>query len=115
MKLFKRKEIPQPEVVKTDYLPLIKGIYNEEMYGEYAGVTLCIKEQMYTEDGKAINGGNELHLLPMSKEDLTVDERFWLAMCYIKYKAGGSKTKEAYNIVRNYEDKNTSVKALLNV
>lgn len=110
MKLFKKKEIPQPEVVKPDYLPLIKSIYNEEMYAEYAGATLCIKEQMYTE-----NSGNELHLLPMSKEDLTVDERFWLAVCYIKYKAGESKTKEAYDIIRSYEDKNISVKALLNV
>jgi len=116
MRLFKRfRKIEELEVKedRPDLTSMIMAVYNEEAYAEYAGATLCLKNQMYTDDETKINGGNELYLLSLEREDLTTSEKFWLACCYIKYKKSGSKIKDAYNIVKNYEDTNTSVKVLL--
>lgn len=111
--MFWKKKTEEPKIErKIDYTPILKSVFEEKTYAEYAGETLCYQEQIYVNEEIPISEASELHFISFSREDLTEEERYWLALCYVKYK-NGSLLQTAWNIIKSY--KGRGAKELLNV
>jgi hypothetical protein len=76
----------------AERLVWVKGVFNNEVGGEYAGATLngMIKK--------------ELNFFVVGKGQ-TEEENFWVALCYIKYRSPGKRYSDAMAIVNKYPDR----------
>lgn len=105
-----------PELFRPDISILIahiKEIYYEKAYGEYAGGTLSFR---VSPNGEPITDDNyELVFCNFSNEDATPEYLFWLAMCYLKYRATPTSAhyEEAQEIIRNWPNQDFVAKELL--
>lgn len=91
---FYQQEDFEPEIIAKH---LIK-IYHEEEYAEYMASTLCIKMPIWDGTQKTVVCIN-LHYCR------TDEEKFWCAMCYLKYRGSGSKFNDSINCILDYGDK----------
>lgn len=66
-----------------NFAKYFEDVYKEKEYAEYIGGTFCFKIQ----DG-------EIEFCNLDEERWTIKERYWLAMCYVKYK--GEKSYHFY-------------------
>lgn len=106
----------RPEPFRPDISILtsnIKEVYYGKAYAEYAGGTLTFR---VSPNGEPIGDDNyELAFCNFSNEDATPEYLFWLAMCYMKYRATPTSAhyNEALDIIRNWSDQVFVAKELL--
>lgn len=101
----KKREVERPPSTynQTDFEPetivkYLKKIYQEEEYGEYVASSLCTRiPVLESEEGSIIF--INLHTCR------TDEEKFWCAMCYLKYRGSGSKFNDSIDCILEYGEK----------
>lgn len=87
----------------------LSKVFYENAYAEYCGGTLFVTRQLVNKIGKLIRGGEEFYFLNVNDEELDSNVRYWVCMCYLKYK---TKTAHFYESALQYVQENVDTSEL---